>query len=135
MKHYFVAAISLLFALNIGLAADVALSAQTQEAQLNPTEVLNKPDVVEKRLDKMDDLMPQFFEGKLIMKTNFFTNNKSYILENSKGEEIGIIEVGPRALTGNIADFLDKSVRIYGTAEPNRFGPFYTIHATSIQLQ
>ncbi|MCV6629452.1 MAG: hypothetical protein OIF50_06300 [Flavobacteriaceae bacterium] len=83
----------------------------------------------------MDDLMPQFFEGKLKMKTNFFTNSESYVLVNQKGEDIGILELGPRALVGNVIDFLNEQVRVYGTTEPNRFGPSYIINATSIQLQ
>jgi hypothetical protein len=80
--------------------------------------------------------LPHYYYGILKPRTDLNINgpvNAKYLLYGTKGELIALVDLNDVVLSTSVQNFLNKSVRIYGTAYPGSSLPFATIHAITLQ--
>jgi len=59
--------------------------------------------------------------------------NAQYVLYSNRGQVLALVDLSDVVLPNPVVAFLDKSVKIYGTAYPETHAPAVVIHALTLQ--
>jgi len=81
--------------------------------------------------------VPQYYYGVLKLRTNPTINgpiNAQYLLYSEKGALVALVDLNNVVLGGPVADYLGKSVKLYGTANSKDNLPSIVIYAQMLQL-
>ncbi|HTB63075.1 MAG TPA: hypothetical protein VK737_05760 [Opitutales bacterium] len=115
-------------------AATPPLTAVNPTPTAKPAAAMAKPASTANTPDPTD--IPQYYFGTLKQRTDLTISgpvNAKYLLYGTKGELIALVDLNDVVLSTSVANFINRSVRIYGTAYPGHTVPYVTIHAITLQ--
>jgi hypothetical protein len=81
--------------------------------------------------------VPHYYYGVLKLRTNPFISgpiNAGYVLYSDKGQFIALVDLSNVVLGSPVADYLDKSIKIYGTTYTASNLPSVVINAQMLQV-
>ncbi len=113
-------------------AAPAATATPTRPMLPATTTVTAVP--VGKQADPAD--IAHYYYGVLKQRTNlniYGPTNAQYVLYSEKGQVLALVDLNDVVLPNPLVNYLNKSVKLFGTAYTESSLPFAVIHATTLQ--